>query len=119
MTIFILELRLHVCIKTNYFWEKLHICTKVTAIYTVVGTIWFLFIYEDDGLGIAEEHLEHVFKPFYTTKKNRGSTGLGMHVIYNTVVQVLRGRLELDSSIGKGVELRIIIPKLEIEEYIE
>ena len=91
----------------------------MTAIYTVVGTIWFLFIYEDDGLGIAEEHLEHVFKPFYTTKKNRGSTGLGMHVIYNTVVQVLRGRLELDSSIGKGVELRIIIPKLEIEEYIE
>jgi two-component system sensor histidine kinase HydH len=56
---------------------------------------------QDDGCGIAPEHLHQVFDPFFTTKKRGQGTGLGLTV----VAQIVRnhgGQVEIDSEPGRG-----------------
>jgi len=47
----------------------------------------------DDGVGIPHNVLRRVFEPFFTTKLGKGGSGLGMHIVYNIVTQVLGGKL--------------------------
>ena len=51
----------------------------------------------DEGRGIAPEHLARIFEPFFTTSRNRGGTGLGLHIVHQIVTEVLGGRIEVRS----------------------
>ena len=64
----------------------------------------------DDGDGIAPENLNRIFDPFFTTARNRGSTGLGMHIVHNLVTVKLQGRIGIESEPGKGTVARIEFP---------
>ncbi len=64
----------------------------------------------DNGRGIPADQIGRVFDPFFTTARQRGSTGLGLHIVYNLVVQTLRGRIEVRSTPGRGTMFRIDIP---------
>jgi signal transduction histidine kinase len=64
-------------------------------------------VVEDDGPGIAPEHLERVFEPFYTTKV--GGTGLGLPLSKRLVAQC-GGSLTADSRPGEGCRFRIVLP---------
>jgi signal transduction histidine kinase len=66
--------------------------------------------FSDNGVGIPSEHRPKVFDPFYTTGRDRGSTGLGLHIIYNLVTGTLGGRIDLESAPGAGTTIRIEIP---------
>ncbi len=66
--------------------------------------------YQDNGLGISPEILIKVFEPFVTTKRNKGGTGLGAHIIYNIITQQLQGTISCSSDLGKGVFFKMIIP---------
>lgn len=66
-----------------------------------------VFIYSDDGLGISNENLPKVFDPFFSTGKNSGSTGLGLHIVYNIVSQILEGEIDLQNNIENGIQLTI------------
>ncbi|MCK8059584.1 MULTISPECIES: ATP-binding protein [unclassified Fusibacter] len=65
--------------------------------------------YQDNGKGIDDEVREKIFTPFFTTKKNKGSTGLGMHILYNAAVQTLEGKVNLLRS-SEGFRIQIVIP---------
>jgi signal transduction histidine kinase len=65
----------------------------------------------DDGVGMTDEVRIRAFDPFFTTRRNHGGTGLGLHVIFNIVTQSLGGRLVLDSAPGGGTTFRIRIPR--------
>jgi signal transduction histidine kinase len=67
-------------------------------------------IYRDNGVGIPEENLPKIFQPFFTTKKDKGGSGLGMHIIYSLVTETLHGNFECKSSSGSGVEFTLRIP---------
>lgn len=67
-------------------------------------------VYRDDGRGIAPEHLGQVFEPFFTTRRGRGGSGLGMHIVYNLVTGQLLGSIDLHSEPGRGVEVIIRFP---------
>ena len=67
--------------------------------------------YEDDGCGIGVAELEKIFEPFYTTARNQGGTGLGLHIVYNLVTQKLLGNIWVESQVGKGVKFTLSIPK--------
>lgn len=68
-------------------------------------------IYTDNGKGMSKETLSRIFDPFFTTKRGKGGSGLGMHIVYNIVTQTLKGHIQCNSSIDKGVEFILDIPK--------
>jgi ligand-binding sensor domain-containing protein/signal transduction histidine kinase len=56
----------------------------------------------DNGKGIGAEQLSKIFDPFYTTKRNVGGSGLGLHISYNIVDRLLNGTINCTSTPGKG-----------------
>ena len=64
----------------------------------------------DNGAGIAPEHQNRVYDPFFTTKLGAGGSGLGLHITHNIVTGVLGGRLELDSSATRGTTFTLLLP---------
>jgi two-component system, NtrC family, sensor kinase len=64
---------------------------------------------EDDGSGIAPEHLARVFDPFFTTKPVGHGTGLGLSLAYG-IVQKHRGRIDVRSEPGRGSCFRVTLP---------
>ncbi|WP_394792050.1 ATP-binding protein [Rhodoferax sp.] len=65
---------------------------------------------EDDGRGIPAALLERIFDPFVTTKMGRGGTGLGLHISYNAVANVLGGNLTVHSVEGQGSRFEMRLP---------
>jgi signal transduction histidine kinase len=68
-------------------------------------------IFADDGAGMTPDVQRQAFDPFFTTRRNEGGTGLGLHIVYNLVTQQLGGRMMLESRLGQGTTFRIIMPK--------
>ena len=66
----------------------------------------------DDGIGMSEEIQRRALDPFFTTRRNEGGTGLGLHIIFNLVTQQLGGRLTFESRLGWGTRFRITIPRI-------
>jgi len=66
----------------------------------------------DDGCGMSADVRRQAFDPFYTTRRDLGSTGLGLHILHNIVTNRLGGRLNLDSSPGAGTKFQIILPRV-------
>ena len=69
---------------------------------------------KDDGIGIPEESRLRVFERFYRVDKSHskqiGGTGLGLSIVKHVVVYH-HGRVELDSALGVGTEIRVFLPK--------
>lgn len=61
-----------------------------------------IIVYSDNGAGISEENMGKIFNPFFTTKRGKGGSGLGLNIVYNLVTQKFGGRIECSSSPGKG-----------------
>jgi signal transduction histidine kinase len=74
------------------------------------GTNHVLIELEDNGVGMDEETRRRAFEPFFTTRRNHGGTGLGLHIVYNLVTRQLGGRLQLESEAGKGTTFQIRLP---------
>lgn len=66
--------------------------------------------YSDDGCGIPADHLPKIFEPFFTTARNRGGSGLGLHIVYNLVSQTLKGTIHCQSQVGVGSKFVIQLP---------
>lgn len=70
----------------------------------------------DNGCGIPPKDLEHIFDPFFTNKPPGKGTGLGLWVSYS-IVNGWGGRIEVESNVDSGTQVRIIVPqRKEIEE---
>lgn len=67
--------------------------------------VWVLV--SDTGSGIPPERLQRIFEPFFTTKK-KGS-GLGLMIVQR-IVRAHRGRIEVESHVGRGTSFRIWLP---------
>ena len=63
----------------------------------------------DTGPGIAPEHLEQIFQPFFTTKKAGRGTGLGLAIAMETV-RAHGGQITVRSDPGKGATFVIVLP---------
>ena len=69
-------------------------------------------VFSDDGCGMSLGVKRQAFDPFFTTRRDQGGTGLGLHIVYNIVTGCLGGRLKLDSEPGQGTKIRIILPRM-------
>ncbi len=63
----------------------------------------------DNGCGIPADVLPHIFDPFFTTKSVGDGTGLGLSITHG-IVQDHGGRMEVESTPGKGTCFRVILP---------
>jgi polar amino acid transport system substrate-binding protein len=63
----------------------------------------------DEGEGIADKDLQHIFDPFYTTKREKGGTGLGLSISYN-IIKNHGGELQIESNKGSGTTAKIYLP---------
>ncbi len=64
---------------------------------------------KDDGAGMDDQTKKRVFEPFFTTKTDRRRTGLGLPITYN-IVKNHQGRIDIESSVGRGTTVRIYLP---------
>jgi signal transduction histidine kinase len=66
----------------------------------------------DTGTGIAQEHIQRIYDPFFTTKTGnigRRGTGLGLSVTYG-IIQEHAGKIEVDSRVGEGTTFVVEFP---------
>jgi len=68
----------------------------------------------DTGIGISEENLENIFKPFWTTKKNGSGLGLARCL---SIVESCNGKIEVESELGKGTTFHIYLPAIKVEKH--
>lgn len=64
----------------------------------------------DNGPGMSIEIKDHIFEPFYTTKKEGSGTGLGLYICYLIITEKYGGDIEVRSEEGKGTTFKIILP---------
>lgn len=63
----------------------------------------------DYGIGMSSDVLHRATDPFYSTRKEGLGTGLGLSVV-ESIVNSVEGRLELDSTVGTGTRVSILLP---------
>jgi len=75
--------------------EKVDNCVRIT--------------FTDDGPGISEENMRHLFTPFFTTKEVGKGTGLGLSICHGIITEH-GGRIWAESAIGKGSSFMVELP---------
>lgn len=63
----------------------------------------------DDGMGISPDHITQIMDPFFTTKRERGGTGLGLSVS-SSIIKEHKGTMVFESQPGIGTTVTIRIP---------
>jgi len=66
--------------------------------------------FQDNGVGIPQEVLQHLLEPFFSTKIGRGGTGLGMSIVDSIVRKTLGGAMRVQSVVGQGATFEVELP---------
>lgn len=69
----------------------------------------------DNGCGMDEFTLKHIFDPLFTTKGSSTGTGLGLYVCHN-LVDGLGGEIAVETKVGEGSTFKVTIPDLRNQE---
>jgi signal transduction histidine kinase/ActR/RegA family two-component response regulator len=67
-------------------------------------------VVEDNGPGVPDSAIPHIFKPFYTTKERGAGTGLGLKICAD-VVSGHGGHIEVHQRSGGGASFRVLLPR--------
>ncbi|MDC7228410.1 MAG: ATP-binding protein [Spirochaetales bacterium] len=65
----------------------------------------------DNGIGMNEETMQHVFDPFFTTRTNGKGTGLGLSIVYG-IINKYSGSIDVKSVVGTGTTVSLMLPIL-------
>jgi two-component system NtrC family sensor kinase len=66
----------------------------------------------DNGSGIAEEDIPHIFEPFFSTKRNASGIGLGLSIVHG-IIQNHKGKIQVKSELGNGTILSVTLPLIK------
>ncbi|MCA1759901.1 MAG: HAMP domain-containing histidine kinase, partial [Bacteroidales bacterium] len=68
--------------------------------------------FTDNGVGIANEDIPHIFEPFFSTKEKTTGIGLGLSIVHG-IVQSHKGKIEVKSVRGKETTFAITLPLIK------
>ena len=68
--------------------------------------------FTDNGIGIANEDIPHIFEPFFSTKEKTTGIGLGLSIVHG-IVQSHKGKIEVKSERGKETTFAITLPLIK------
>lgn len=71
-----------------------------------------VFEISDNGLGIAEEDISHIFEPFFSTKQDVSGIGLGLAIVHG-IIQNHKGKIQVSSELGHGTTISVYIPLIK------
>jgi len=74
-------------------------------------------LYTDNGCGMTPDIRRRAFDPFFTTRRDEGGTGLGLHIVYSIVTSRLGGQIHLESEPTKGTRVQMILPRNAPTEF--
>ncbi|KAA9038127.1 hypothetical protein FW778_15350 [Ginsengibacter hankyongi] len=66
-------------------------------------------VFADNGQGIDEKHIDHIFTMFYRANKKTTGSGIGLYIV-KEAVEKLGGAIQIESKINEGTKFTIIIP---------
>ena len=72
-----------------------------------------MFEISDNGIGIPEDDIPHIFEPFFSTKHDTSGIGLGLAIVHG-IVKSHNGKIEVRSALGKGTTISISLPIIRI-----
>jgi len=67
----------------------------------------------DNGIGIPEDDIPHIFEPFFSTKRATSGIGLGLAIVHG-IIKTHNGKIEVESEPGRGTTISIILPTIRI-----
>ena len=73
---------------------------------------YVLITFADNGKGVDPRNKSRIFDPFFTTKKIGEGTGLGLPVVYSSIVKH-GGFIDISTKIGQGTAFSIYLPLIE------
>jgi len=73
---------------------------------------YICFSVEDTGGGISEENLSKIFDPYFTTKANESSSGLGLYISYG-IIKAHDGVIQVASRVNEGTRFDVYLPAYE------
>ncbi len=71
----------------------------------------------DNGKGMSDQVKHQLFDEFFTTKRGKGGSGLGMNIVRTLVTEKLAGEIKVDSEVGEGTCFTLQVPNLEGKNY--
>jgi len=71
------------------------------------------FEISDNGVGIPEDDIPHIFEPFFSTKHDTSGIGLGLAIVHG-IVKSHNGKIDVRSGLGKGTTISITLPIIRI-----
>ena len=75
-----------------------------------------IITFEDNGKGIAEEHLKYIFNKFYQVDKTKHTKGIGLGLsIVQRIIEIHEGKIEVSSVLGESTMFKIMLPKFILE----
>jgi len=94
--------------------ENGRICLSVSTIYHEhVG--WLRLVITDNGLGMSQEHISHIFDNFYQIDVHYSGSGIGLALV-KAFVELHHGTINVTSEVDKGSEFQIDIPLINTGE---
>lgn len=82
-------------------------CSGLLKIETSIKNDTFILDFSDNGIGMSEATVSHIFEPYFTTKAN--GTGLGMTMSYK-IIKEFSGDISVTSHQGEGTTMHITLP---------
>ena len=105
---------------TNLFTNAVKYTPEGSVSLTYSGNNDFVVVsVKDSGIGIAKSEIPHLFQKFYRIDNSEtrtiGGTGLGLFIV-RKVVEMYRGRVWVESEVGKGSTFFIALPRMSAED---
>ncbi|TCV18761.1 response regulator receiver domain-containing protein [Sphingobacterium alimentarium] len=105
----LLELILHNLLSNAFKYQKLDAKDKYIKAQFKVAKGMATIIVEDNGIGIANESVEDIFKLFYRASHQAQGMGFGLYNVNSALIKI-NGKVEVESELGKGTKFTLYIP---------